>query len=110
VAIERLRDAGANGVVVSRAADGVLAWLDGRWLAARGPQMTPVDPLGAGDSMTAALAVGIAQGRAAGDLLRLAVAAGAVNVTRHGLGSGDRDAIERLAERVELSEPEAVTS
>jgi len=108
--ISRLRDAGAGGVVVSRAAEGVVAWLDGRWLAARGPAMTVVDPHGAGDSMTAALAFGVAQDRSAGDLLRLAVAAGAVNVTRHGLGSGDRDAIERLAERVEVRELAAVRS
>jgi 1-phosphofructokinase len=108
--IEQLREAGAAAVVVSRAGDGVVAWLDGRWYTARGPTMTPVDPRGAGDSMTAALAVATAVGRPAPERLRLAVAAGAVNVTRHGLGSGDRDAIERLAENVELAQTEQVAS
>jgi 1-phosphofructokinase len=54
--------------------------------------------------MTAALAVALAHGRATDDALRMATAAGALNVTRLGLGTGDRRAIERLAERIEIRE------
>ena len=48
--------------------------------------MTPIDQSGAGDSMTAALAFARASGLAPEETLKLAVAAGAMNVTRHGLG------------------------
>jgi 1-phosphofructokinase len=98
----KLQEAGAGDVVVSRGSDGVIASLDGEWLQAMGPEMTAVEPRGAGDSMTAALAIGTAAGRCSEDLLRLAVAAGAVNVTRHGLGSGELDAILLLAENVQV--------
>lgn len=52
--------------------------------------------------MTAGIAAGLARDFAIHDAIRLGAASGAPNVTRHGLASGSRDAIERLAERVEL--------
>jgi 1-phosphofructokinase len=66
--------------------------------------MEVVDHRGAGDSMTAALAVATARDLDATETLRLAAAAGAVNVTRHGLGSGRADAIAQLAENVVVTE------
>lgn len=98
--IERLRDAGAANVIVSRADEGSIAFLDGQWHEARAPSMEVVDSRGAGDSMTAALAVATARDLDATETLRLAAAAGAVNVTRHGLGTGRADAIAQLAENV----------
>ncbi len=104
--IERLAEAGAVDVVVSRAAGGAMALLDGKLLTASGPVMTAVDPAGAGDSMTAALAWARAAGKPAVEALSHAVAAGAMNVTRHGLGSGDAEAIAMLAENVQIEELE----
>ena len=62
------------------------------------------DSRGAGDSMTGALGVGLARGLGWDEMLRLASGAAAVNVTRHGSGSGRADAIVELAERVRIVE------
>lgn len=101
--LEQLQQAsGARHLVVSRAEAPALALIDGRLVEVTAPHLEPMDPRGAGDSMTAGLAVGSAVGMALDDTLRLAAAAGALNVTRHGLGSGQRDPIEQLATRIEV--------
>jgi len=64
------------------------------------PQLEPVEPRGSGDSLTAGMAAALASGRTLDDALRIGAAAGALNVTRRGLGSGSRQEIERLAEQV----------
>ena len=55
---------------------------------------------GCGDAMTGAIAAGWARGLSLRDALVLGAAAGAGNFLRHGLGSGRRNAIEELAQRV----------
>jgi 1-phosphofructokinase len=102
-AMHRLRDEGAEQVVLSRADQPPWALLDGdEVIEVVGPHLEEVDHHGAGDSMTAGLAAGLALGMDTGAALRLAAAAGALNVTRRGLASGDREAIERLAGHVQL--------
>ena len=61
------------------------------------PVFEALDQRGAGDSMFAAIGVGLARGMTPIDAVRLGMAAGALNVTRRGLGTGTRDEIERLA-------------
>lgn len=100
--IDALRRAGAADVVVSCGKEGVVAVLGDRRYQARSPEMSVVDHRGAGDSMTAALAFALGQGLDADDALRLAVAAGAGNVTRHGLASGHPAAIAQLARLVDV--------
>ena len=46
----------------------------------------------------------LARGADLVDATRLGAAAGALNVTRGGLGTGNRDTIERIAEHVEIKE------
>jgi 1-phosphofructokinase len=53
----------------------------------RPPRLEVADPRGAGDSMAAALAVGLSRGPSWEATLRLAAAASAVNLTRHESGS-----------------------
>ncbi len=89
-------------VVVSQAERGALVALDGDILKARPPVLEAVDHRGSGDSMTAALTAAFVRGVEGETAIRLACAAGAANVTRHGLGSASSGLIERLAEYVEI--------
>jgi 1-phosphofructokinase len=98
-----LRERGAGAVVVSRAEEPLLADLGDRIVSAGGPAFRSVNDRGAGDSATGALAAALAAGREMTDALAWAVAAGALNVTRHGLGSGESAAIMALAEKIEIS-------
>lgn len=98
----RIAACGASAVVVSRAAEETLAWLDGTLHLVETPDLTPVDTRGGGDSMTAGLAAGLALGRSLEESLKLGAAAGAVNVTRHGLGTGSGDVVRELVDRVKL--------
>ncbi|MDQ0893014.1 PfkB family carbohydrate kinase [Agromyces ramosus] len=106
-AAERLRGAGAESVVVTRAGHASLV-LDGATAATvQVPVMEEVDTRGAGDSLTAAIAASLAAGDSLHDAVRLGAAAGALNVTRHGLGTGDAEAIRRLSEQVAIAPIEA---
>ena len=101
-AIERLRESGAVDVVVSRGEQPALAAWSKRMYRVTGPSMEPADHRGAGDSMTAGLAASLIRGSTPEESLRLACAAGAANVTRHGLGSATEDLIAQLAMKVEI--------
>ena len=64
------------------------------------PTMEVADTAGAGDSLTAGVAASVARGESMLHAITLGAAAGALNVTRHGLGTGDPQAIEKLRELV----------
>jgi 1-phosphofructokinase len=98
----RLRREGVETVIITRAQHPALAVVDDEVFEVVAPQMEIVDPKGAGDSMTAAVAASLARDESVLDAIRTGAAAGALNVTRHGLGSGQRDAIMQLRERVRL--------
>jgi 1-phosphofructokinase len=100
--IERLRKAGAVDVLVSCGDRGSIVAIGDEMLRVEGPSMTVVDDRGAGDSMTAALAFGLATNMDTRSMVRLAAASAALNVTRHGLASGHRDAIRRLEPHVRI--------
>ncbi|WNG82046.1 PfkB family carbohydrate kinase [Mycobacterium sp. ITM-2016-00316] len=113
-AMRSLRDEGAGTIVVSRSgAAPALALLDehdaagdgtrgGAVLEVEMPKLEPADPAGAGDSMTAGMVAALASGRSLREALQIGAACGALNVVRHGLGTGGAQAVETLAARVEL--------
>jgi 1-phosphofructokinase len=94
---------GARHVIVTRGAAPALAVLDGELVSAAPPQTTPNDERGAGDAMMAALAAALSARRSLSDALRHGVAAGAMNVTRSGLGTGRPEAIDLIAEHVHVT-------
>ncbi|WP_395309168.1 PfkB family carbohydrate kinase [Mycobacterium sp. AMU20-3851] len=107
-AMRILRKEGAGTVVVSRSGSApALALLED---TKRGedvveivmPKLEPADSAGAGDSMTAGMVAALAGGRPIREALQVGAACGALNVVRHGLGTGGARAVDTLAERVEL--------
>ncbi|WP_426514134.1 1-phosphofructokinase family hexose kinase [Dactylosporangium sp. McL0621] len=102
-AARTLRAEGAGTVLVSRAGEPALAvYDDGRVATVHGPKLEVVDHRGAGDSMTAGVAAVLAHGGDVEEAVRTGAAAGALNVTRHGLGSGRGDAVRELIGRTRL--------
>jgi 1-phosphofructokinase len=102
-AVQAIARRGVHSLVVSRAETPAIVYLRGSVFAVRTPKVTPVDGRGAGDSMTAGIAAGLARGRPLIDAVRLGAAAGALNAARRGLATGSIDAIERFVKHVEIS-------
>jgi 1-phosphofructokinase len=103
-AAARLVERGAGAVVVTRAECPSLALLDGVRYEIRGPQVEPIDERGAGDSVTAGIAAGLARGHSLPEAVRLGASAGTLNVTRRGLASGSRREIDLLVSQIEMIE------
>lgn len=101
-AVGTLVEAGARSVVLSRQHEPTLACFGTTWYSAHTPELDPADHRGAGDSMTAGLAAAMRRGLGHEDTLRLGSAAGAANVTRHGLGSAEAELIPGLINKVEV--------
>jgi 1-phosphofructokinase len=105
-ALHRLHAEGAETVLVSRADEGALTLIEGRVYTVTTPRMVAAESRGAGDSMTAGVAAVLALGGTLQEAVRTGAAAGALNVTRHGLGTGRIEAVQVLTERVTLSPAE----
>ena len=74
-------------VVVTRGAQGSLAWVNGWTLAQASPRITAVDTTGAGDTFCGTLVAALSDGRAMDDALHRASAAAAISCTRPGAQS-----------------------
>ncbi|MFC7528694.1 1-phosphofructokinase family hexose kinase [Actinoplanes sp. GCM10030250] len=103
-AARELHKQGAGSVLISRADQPGVALLDeDEPLLVELPSLQVVDHRGAGDSMTAGVATVLARGGNLREAVRTGAAAGALNVTRHGLGTGRAEAIQQLTGRVRLT-------
>ena len=101
-AAERLLERGAGAVIVTRGPDPALVLRGDEAWELVPPRFERGQREGCGDTMTGALAAGLARGLPWEEVLVLGAAAGAANFLRHGLGTGERAVVEELCERVEL--------
>ena len=101
-AADRLHAEGTANVLVSRSAEPALLLGGERLFKVHSPHFGPVDEHGAGDSLFAGVGVGFGAGLPLEAAVKLGVAAGALNVARHGLGTGHMREVSRLAEEVRL--------
>jgi 1-phosphofructokinase len=100
-AMHRIRDeGGARTIIVTRAHLPLLMLSDNSMVEVSTPTMEVADTTGAGDSLTAGVAASLAKGLSIEEAITIGAAAGALNVTRHGLGTGDAQTIEKLRELV----------
>jgi 1-phosphofructokinase len=100
-AMRAMQDEGAETVIVTRNSEPLLMLAGEVITEVRTPTMQVADTSGAGDSLTAGVAASLARGDSIEQAVLLGAAAGALNVTRHGLGTGDPETIEKLRELVE---------
>jgi 1-phosphofructokinase len=110
-AMHRLRDAGAQTVVLTRGGEPVLVLGgdDDAPYEIVPPRFTHGFREGCGDAMTGAIAAGLATGLPLPDALVLGVAAGAGNFLRHGLGSGRRAVVHELCAQVTVRPAETTS-
>lgn len=101
-AMRTLRERGAGTVIVSRSSEPLLLLDEGGFVEVTMPELEVADTRGAGDSLTAGVAAGMVRGESPRDAVTLGAAAGALNVTRHGLGTGDSGAIARLRKTISV--------
>lgn len=107
-AMRKLRQEGADAVIVTRSDEPSLVMTDEAVWEVTTPTLEVTDTAGAGDSLTAGIAAALAAGDDLRDAVALGAAAGALNVTRHGLGTGDPHTIRKLRELVlvrDIDEP-----
>lgn len=105
-AAERLRDAGAATVVVTRGGDPAFVLRGEQAFTLTPPHFERGFREGCGDSMMGALAAVLAGGGKWDQALVTGAAAGAANFLRHGLGSASGGVVEDLVPRVSLTPAE----
>lgn len=101
-AMRQLREDGARSVIVTRSSAPLLLADEDGVIEVSLPRFEETETRGAGDSLTAGVVAALTRGESLRDAISMGAAAGALNVTRHGLGTGDAESIARLRERVRI--------
>lgn len=101
-AAKEIHARGVSYVVVSLGAKGALLVCNEGIFVGRPPKIELVNPVGSGDTMVGALAVGIAEGASAKDMLARAIACATANCLSAATGHFDPADVERLLEETEI--------
>jgi tagatose 6-phosphate kinase len=99
-AMRELHARGAARVVVTAGKEPTLAFDGATFWRIHAPRIEAVNPIGSGDSFTAALTWRLVQGEDLGQACRWASAAGAANALNLMAGEVDKAAVERLVAQV----------
>jgi tagatose 6-phosphate kinase len=78
-AVQHYHASGVRLVILSAGAEGALVSFEGRRWRVVPPPVETLNPVGSGDSLVGAVAVGLVRGLPIEDLIRLGIAAGAAN-------------------------------
>jgi 1-phosphofructokinase/tagatose 6-phosphate kinase len=111
--LRSLVELGAGEAVITRDQGCVASMLDGsgrRAYEVTAPTLEPVATVGSGDAFLAGFAAARFDQAPPQDALRFAVACGAESTQHFGAGTLDPDEVERLADRVEVSELDAAAA
>jgi tagatose 6-phosphate kinase len=101
-AMRELHERGAQRVVVTAGKHPALAFDGSTFWKIHAPNITAVNPIGSGDSFTAAMVWRLVQGEDLGQACRWASAAGAANALTMMAGELDRAEVERLVKQARV--------
>jgi 1-phosphofructokinase family hexose kinase len=101
-AAERIREHGAESVVLSLGSRGAVGWFEGRLYEALPPRVDAVCPIGAGDALAAAFVWAMSRTPDFPDALRWGVAAGTASARLPGLKLASLKQTRPVYERVEV--------
>jgi 1-phosphofructokinase family hexose kinase len=99
-AIAKLHNLGIELVVLSLGATGMLVSCGGERLKVTPPKIKEVNPVGSGDCLVAAFAIGIQEGHSLEDMSRIGCAAGAANASSWDIGHFSAEEVAQLATQV----------
>jgi 1-phosphofructokinase family hexose kinase len=101
-AADRIRQMGAESVILSLGSRGAIGATEGRMIEAIPPRVEAVCPIGAGDALVAAFAWSMDRNDDFADALRWGVACGTASAMLPGLRFASLDQTRAIYERVEL--------
>lgn len=100
---KKLQAMGIRHVVISLGSDGAMLICEDGCFHARPPKLDAINTVGCGDSMVAAFAAALEQGKAAGECLSYAVAVSAANALSMRTGYFEQEHLKRILPQVTVS-------